>query len=185
MVDPSKVQTQQIFANRANFKPQVSYQASNPSIQSADSVIKIENPSSLEAYGMYAYRNSVSSTSSRSNYTLPGNGQESRNFYMGTPRPHRAEPVPNMAHYAVQPHQQQVYTQEDVNRMLTPGHPPRIRACVERLAQRFSVSRSRPEHNEKQVTELLQLACEVRRDEECETFYCTWKGTGVEYFEYL
>ena len=85
-----------------------------------------------------------------------------------------------MSHFSVQPHQQQVYTQEDVNRMLTPGHPPRIRACIERLAARCSVSRSRPEHNEKQVTELLQLACEVRRDEECETFYCTWKGLGYK-----
>jgi len=140
-------------------------------VSSHDSVVKIENPNNMEAYGiapanLYPYGASGSTASSRSTYTLPPTGQESRSFMSS--RSHQ------MCHYGVQPHQQQVYTQEDVNRMLAPAHPPRISACIERLAHRFKTSRSRPEHNEKQVTELLQLACEVRREEECETFYCTW-----------
>ena len=44
---------------------------------------------------------------------------------------------------------------------MQPGHPPRIRACIERLATRLTVSRHIKEQNEKQVSELLQLACEV------------------------
>ena len=47
--------------------------------------------------------------------------------------------------------------------MLQPGHPPRIRACIERLATKLTVSRHIAEQNEKQVSELLQLACEVRK----------------------
>ena len=69
-----------------------------------------------------------------------------------------------------------MYSQDDLNRrIMQPGHPPRIRACIERLATRLTVSRHIKEQNEKQVSELLQLACEVKREEECETFYCTWR----------
>ena len=55
-----------------------------------------------------------------------------------------------------------VITQDELNRrILQPGHPPRIRACIERLAAKLTVSRTVAEQNEKQVAELLQLACEV------------------------
>ena len=73
--------------------------------------------------------------------------------------------------------------------MLQPGHPQHIRACIERLAAGLQVSRNVAEQNENQVTELLRLACEVcidtndkklkpikvRREVDCDTFYCTWR----------
>ena len=80
--------------------------------------------------------------------------------------------------------------QEPLNhRMLQPGHPQHIRACIERLAAGLQVSRNVAEQNENQVTELLRLACEVcidtddkklkpikvRREVDCDTFYCTWR----------
>ena len=55
---------------------------------------------------------------------------------------------------------------------MQPGHPPRIRACIERLATRLTVSRHIKEQNEKQVSELLQLACEV-------IFFCSWSVSST------
>ena len=42
----------------------------------SNGIIKIEHPSSLETYGMCPYvPSNASSSSSRANYTIPGNGQ--------------------------------------------------------------------------------------------------------------
>lgn len=144
--------------NMTNFTP----------ISGQDPMVKMESAMSMDGYGLnhFPYRPPSSNSSSRSNYSIPR--PDNRNWL----------PIFN-AHQPRQmfnPQQsQQVYTQEEVNRMLAPGHPPGIRTAIDRLAVRFTVSRSQPEYQERQVTELLQLACELRREEEIETFYCTWK----------
>ena len=54
------------------------------------------------------------------------------------------------------------YSQDSLSqRMIRPGHPQHIRACIERLAAGLQVSRHVAEQNENQVTELLRLACDV------------------------
>ena len=44
------------------------------------------------------------------------------------------------------------------------------------LALKLGISRNIPKHTEQQVTDLLQIACEVRRDQECDYFFCPWQG---------
>ena len=58
-----------------------------------------------------------------------------------------------------------------------------VERAISRLAGRYNVSRSRPEKNERQVTELLNIALEVRKEEGTESakFYCPWEDCSKSF----
>ncbi|CAG5108341.1 Oidioi.mRNA.OKI2018_I69.chr1.g3749.t1.cds [Oikopleura dioica] len=64
---------------------------------------------------------------------------------------------------------------DSMSQMIRPDHPMNIKVAFNNLALKLGISRSIPKHTEQQVTDLLQIACEVRRDQECDYFFCPWQ----------
>ncbi|CBY21825.1 unnamed protein product [Oikopleura dioica] len=64
---------------------------------------------------------------------------------------------------------------DSMPQMIRHDHPMNIKVAFNNLALKLGISRNVPKHTEQQVTDLLQIACEVRRDQECDYFFCPWQ----------